>query len=573
MKRLIPVLAATLIATLVSATPAGAAFGFERVDLTFTGPDGSPTIQAGSHPFAMTTVLDFNTAIDSGSGEEVAMGSPRDLVVRLPAGLAAHMGAVPACATADFLQVDINHPTSNCSDSTALGVLRTRAPGDAAGGPSPVFNLAPAPGAVGTLGLIVDATPVKLEVGVGSVPPYGFVLTLDDLPEAADFAGYELTLWGSPSSPMHDPERGACATGAGICPSSAPEVPFLTLPRSCTGPLATHFEADSWESPGTWVQAQAITHDGAKPPNPLGMAGCGKLDFGPQVSVLPTGSQAGGPTGLEVEIDVYDEGLANPNGLAQSDVKGVAIGLTGMTIDPAVAGSLARCSPTQLATETPDSLPGEGCPQASEVGVVDAETPLLGEILDGRIYAASGGDPVTEIGLYLVLRHSALGVLVKLHGRIEVDPVGDRLVATFGDALGPIPQLPLSHLGIHLDDGGPLVAPPNCGPHAIETFFTLWATPSTFKIAPSSFDVTACPPGEPSLGECGEGSCQGPASATAGQSPGLNLAAAKPKPRCPKGKRKVRRRGKVRCVPKHKRPRKQGHRRDSNGGRQSPKSR
>jgi hypothetical protein len=552
MKRLIPAFVVALFATFVSATPAGAAFGFEGVDLTFAGPDGSPEMQAGSHPFAMTTTLDFNTAIDSGSGEEVIVGSPRDLVMALPPGLATHLRTVPACATADFLQVDVDHPTSNCSDSTALGVLRARAPGEAPGDPSPIFNLVSASGAAGTLGLIVDATPVKLVVGVRPSPPYGLVLTLDDLPEAAGFAGYELTLWGTPADPMHDEERGHCASGVGVCPTAVPEVPFLTLPRSCIGPLATGFEADSWESPGAWAQAQAITHDGAEPSNPLGMSGCAKLDFGPSAFALPTTDQAGSPSGLDVDLGVFDDGLANPVGLAQSDIKRVVLALPeGMTVNPSVVQGLVACTPAQLAAERADSEPGEGCPEASEIGAVEVETPLLeGAILEGRLFVASRG--AAQVPLYLVVKHSGLGILLKLSGEVESDPVSGQLVTTFDQ----VPQFPVSHVGVHLREDGPLLTPSACGKYASAVGFTPSARPATLLIVPSSFEVTAgagggpCPSGTPPPGAgCDGGACQSPAATPI---PTLGTAKTKPKPRCPKGKRKVRRAGKVRCVAKQK---------------------
>ena len=60
------------------ATPAMAEFGFKDLNVTFKNADGTPDTQAGSHPYTMTTIFDFNTAIEPLRGE-VVDGSIKDL--------------------------------------------------------------------------------------------------------------------------------------------------------------------------------------------------------------------------------------------------------------------------------------------------------------------------------------------------------------------------------------------------------------------------------------------------------------------------------------------------------------
>ena len=80
MKRTIG-LAAIAAAALLALSPAAAhaSFGFKEGGLavTFQNRDGSPAVEAGSHPFSMTTSLSLNTRPDPGVGFEVPDGDAR----------------------------------------------------------------------------------------------------------------------------------------------------------------------------------------------------------------------------------------------------------------------------------------------------------------------------------------------------------------------------------------------------------------------------------------------------------------------------------------------------------------
>jgi hypothetical protein len=166
MRRSIQIFAITALLTLLRAAPAGADFGLKDLDVTFTNQDGSPAMQAGSHPFAMKTSLATNTREEGGI--EVIDGALRNLEIFQPAGFAGNPTAVPRCEKADFLD-------EKCANSTAVGtILVTLAGGlgiPATSGPLPIYDLPPGPGTAAKLGFIVSDVPITIELGVNPDPP------------------------------------------------------------------------------------------------------------------------------------------------------------------------------------------------------------------------------------------------------------------------------------------------------------------------------------------------------------------------------------------------------------------
>ena len=170
--------------------------------------------------------------------------------------------------------------------------------------------------------------------------------------------GSAFQLWGVPGDPRHNNLRGALratvpaqlTSHGGFQPGAncaAGDIgkPFLTLPRSCTGPAATNYTTDAWENPGAFVSGSSITHDNSEPPVPQGFTGCGKLGFKPTITAQPTTKAASSPTGLDFSLDVDDEGLTSVTGLAQSDIKKTVVTLPeGFSVNPSVAEGLNVCT-------------------------------------------------------------------------------------------------------------------------------------------------------------------------------------------------------------------------------------
>jgi len=503
-------LCAALVLTALLASPANAEFGLSQISVAFTEADGSPARQAGSHPFAMTTSFSVNSKQSPTKGVQVVDAAIRNLDVTLPTGLVGNLTAVPRCETLDFL----SNVRTECADSAALGTLRVvlgGGTGDKGEETVPVFNLRPPPGVVVKLGFIVAEQPVTVSVAVSETPPYNAVGSLRNTSQVTEVLSSELTLWGNPADPAHDADRGACAyeNVPGACGAGVPNRPFLTLPRSCDGPLVTTFAALSWWSgdpvhPGPPASFEA---DAESP----GMLDCSRLGFAPQLSAQPSSDQAESPSGLAVDLAVADEGLGNPAGVADSDVDAALLALPeGMTANPSLAEGLGTCSPADLERETPTSAPGEGCPEASKVGTLEVQTPILeGTVLHGALYIATPDDPTSPrpgaenpfdslLALYMVVKDPTLGLVIKQPGLIEPDPRTGQLLTSFEE----LPPFPLGQVHLTLREGGrsPLITPPSCGTHisVAELYpsgdpFEPLAIPSSFAIT-QGVDGGPCPP-------------------------------------------------------------------------------
>jgi hypothetical protein len=495
-KLLAPLLAAALVLALLAAAPAGAAFGLKGLAAEFEEEGGAPATQAGSHPLALTTKLEVETREDPKIGL-VPDGAVKDLRIEFPAGMVGNPTAVPQCTSADFAA--LKGGGSSCPDASAVGVAELEIGLGFEGSnfqKVAVFNLVPPPGVAAKIGFVVLNVPVTAELGVNPDPPYNVIATLSNISQAVRFYGSTVRVWGNPASPIHDSERGnVCGHSGGSCPVSLPEKPFLTLPRSCQGPTASRFSADSWQQPGAFVSYLVQS--------PFGMSGCGSLGFAPEVSSEATTRQAASSTGLTFTIDVNDPGLISPAGVAKSDIKKAVVTLPeGVTVNPSVAEGLATCSEAELATTTAFSAPGEGCPQASKVGEVEVETPLLeGKLLHGSIFVATQDENPFDsmLALYMVIQDPETGIVVKLPGRVDPDPRTGQLTTTFGEAPYEIPQFPFSHFRFRFREGAraPLITPSVCGTHQTKVVFTPWANPASTYTTTASFDIDHGPNGGP----------------------------------------------------------------------------
>ncbi|HYH53721.1 MAG TPA: hypothetical protein VD761_06290 [Solirubrobacterales bacterium] len=490
------------LTALLLASSAHAALSVTAFDVTYKDDEGQPTALAGSHPYAMTTRIEFSTESGSEPGQVLPDGSIKDLTVELPPGLVGDRGAVPYCSTADFLNAPLGQ--SQCPDNTAVGILEVTAPGDTEGDPGPAFNLQPPPGAAAKIGFVVLQVPVALIIRVSPVYPHNLVATLQNTANVEPIGGSTLTIWGNPASSLHDEERGACAfLGSEKCPVDLEEKPFLTLPRACTGDLFTSYSATSWEDPlGTPLTGHSSY--------PLTTIDCGGLPFGPRITAKPTTLAAQSPTGLDFSLDVDDKGLQNPVGRANSDVKKAVVTLPeGMTINPSIAEGLEVCTKEQLARETVNSAPGAGCPNASKIGTVEVETPLLNENVNGAIYQAPQDDPITTtpgaenpfdtlVALQMVIKNPTLGIIVKQAIEVRPDPATGQLT-TIADN---IPQLPFSHFRLKFREGtrSPLASPSDCGTYRAAATLYPWSgnapvtTDSAFSIITGP-GAGACPSG------------------------------------------------------------------------------
>jgi hypothetical protein len=542
---------------LLIAPAAQADFGFlpgaEGFNVTATEANGSIDNRAGSHPYALTTTVNFNLAPESAEqpGGPFTDGDLKDLHLELPPGLIENPAAVPQCTLAQF-----NTPRSSpfetslsgesCPDKTQVGVIAVHT---SYGGGSTrtfgVFNLVPPAGAPSQLGFSPFGVPITLTPRIrGAEGEYGLTLDSPGFSQLLDVYGFKLTLWGTPwafptgdpETPYlfpHDRERGNCLNEEdptaffgkpasyvpspagpiyreGTCSTGNPklEVPkaYLTLPSACAGPMETGIEAGSWQQPAP-VRETSLSRDAEG--HPQALEGCGALGLAATPTVQPSTERAASPSGLDFTLNSDAEGLLNPSLVSPSPVKKAVVALPeGLTINPSLGAGLGVCTPAQYAAETVSSAPGAGCPNASKIGDFTVESPLLesqlvkGQVKGSLFLARPFDNPFNSLlAFYLVARSAERGILVKVDGQLAVNPASGQLTATFDG----LPQLPYSHLNVHFREGqrSPLATPAVCGKYSTPIDLTPWFDPGAIFHQLSSFPLSQgvgggpCPSGTP----------------------------------------------------------------------------
>ncbi len=499
----------------LTVSPTPAPFGVEDLRLVPTNEDGSIDTQAGSHPFQLTVTTALNT-----SGPEQLPALTKDLHFILPAGLVGNAQVTPQCTSQEFDTV-FGYGINGCPAEAAIGIASIRL------NPSifatvPLFNLVPSVGEPARFGFSLLHIPIILDTSVRTGGDYGVVVSVNNISELKGFLGAQVTLWGVPADPSHNKVRGwACLDvgfGFGECvePVHPRLIPFLTLPTSCSGPVGmrTTVEADSWSEPGVFTKGRESLLEEI-PGEPLGLMGCNRLPFEPSISAVPDGSAASTPSGLTTDVNVPQEGVLNPTGLAPSDIKDVKVVLPeGMAISPAGGGGLEACSEAQIGYLPGESTPPEDlrftsglpapkgapaeafCPDASKVGTVKVRTPLLPNPLEGAAYLATqDANPFGSLmALYLVAEDPVSGVLVKQPGEISLDQQTGQITATFPG----IPDVPLEQSELHFFGSAraPLSTPPTCGSYTTKALFTPWSGTTPVE-SDSTFDITSGPNGSP----------------------------------------------------------------------------
>jgi hypothetical protein len=483
-----------------------AELGFQSFDAAMTNGDGSSDTQAGSHPFQLTTSFSVKTAVNA--FEEVLPGADiKDVRVDLPPGLIGSATAVPPCGQELFATVrpeteGKDNSTPSCGNASVVGIAAIFTHPTFADY-VPIYSLIPPHGMPAEFGFNVQGTPVVLVPSLLSSSDYGLRVESINTSQALHIYASTVTFWGVPADPRHDEVRGSCLNqGLGIstgdtCPADVAPKPLLTLPTACSGPLRTTIHADSWQEPGLppelWPSDEVLSHD--EHGDPVGIDGCNQLDFSPSLAVNPDTTTADSPTGLEVGLRLPQN--ENPEGLAEADVRKVAMTLpAGVSVSPSAADGLEACTEELIGLRSPS--PAQ-CPDASKVGSVKIESPLLEHPLEGWVYIAQqNSNPFgTLLALYLVAEGS--GVRIKLAGGIEANPSTGQLTTRFEERPAQqlsFPQLPFSELKLKLF-GGPraaLVTPQSCGTYVATSQLTSWSSETQTPVSISSsppFPITS----------------------------------------------------------------------------------
>ncbi len=526
----IAVLLAALMLLALSMVPgtARADFGIAAFDQQIVGDaSGAPYAQAGGHPYAITTYIDLNKSLDYASGPRDP--DAKDVVTNLPPGLLGNPAGIAQCSLSQLSPANGNvFPPPECPTSSQIGTVTLQVEFFEAKVmtklATPLYNMVPPTNAPARFGFSALGTPITIEGNVRNGGDFGVTVGSYNIPIILPLAGIEITFWGVPADPSHDYARcpwygfssiAACEEQTNLStPRPDPEPPkaFLTLPTSCTPPggsFQTSLQVDSWAAPGTWLEQSLVNHlPPAYPAQPSewgpsqGIIGCDLTPFQPSISVQPTNAQADTPSGLNVDIGLPQDGLLNPTGIATADVKKAVVTLPeGESVSPSAADGLGSCSASQIGLTT--GAPAS-CPDSSNLGTVEIETPLLSDPLHGEIYLGKPEcDPCSTeddlagrlVKLYLVVEGH--GVILKLSGRVEMNPATGRITTTFDNN----PQLPFSHLKLNFKAGprSPLVNPHSCGTYSTEAVFTPWSG-NPPAMTSSSFTITTGPEGRPCPG-------------------------------------------------------------------------
>jgi hypothetical protein len=500
---------------------------------------GAIDVRAGSHPFQLTSTVEFNQTIEEvqepGHEPVFAPGAPaltRDLSFNLPPGLLGNVTAAARCSDTQFAAFQVGN---KCPPESAVGVVSVTLLEPKLGYVTldvPLFNLEPAQGEPARFGFVADAVPVTLETAVRTGSDYGVTVTVNNATQAAQVLGAQVTFWGDPSSAAHDSSRGwTCLRGEPCAsPSERNDTALLTLPTSCTGPLYSSMEGRAWNAEpigGTFAFQDELG-------GPLAaLAGCPAIPFEPAIGVQPIEevptearqppapiTSASTPAGLAVSVTLPQQGTVQAGLLAQSDVRSTTVKLPeGMQLNPSAANGLQACSEAQIGYQGPggeDPLePGAGeplrfsdqpvtCPRASKLGIVHIKTPLLDEELTGAVYLAepaprgeSGKNPFNSLlALYLLAENQTLGIRAKLAGQATLDPQTGQITTVFANT----PQVPFEELGLQLFGGptGSLTTPPACGDYNAQASFTPWTgTPTVNVSSQPVFSITSGPDDTP----------------------------------------------------------------------------
>jgi hypothetical protein len=389
-------------------TPAMAEFSLQKFAISARNQDGTPDVQAGSHPYSLNTTFVLSPL----------SGDLKDVKLELPSGFVGDPNATPKCTYQVFAKQELYAYGGTCSSETAVGMAtvylyQASTPENVTAHTYPVYNLVPPKGVAAEFGFLVSkVTPVLLTTSVRAGGDYGLTTTAANTNQSVLIRASKVTIWGVPASPEHNLIRGECLRHVGgdeiseeevglglhgeeaefetpthmesepgynpnmdeglpeptsaseesdgrICEPHTQRLPLLTNPTSCGVSRTATLSVDSWEEQNNFSGSR--TKSVSMPE----LQGCERLDFSPTVGVSTDGSAGSTPTGLNVDLHVPQETALNPVGLTEADVKNTVVTLpAGMQLSPSAADGLQGCSEAQVGFERYEELDDSGVQSA-----------------------------------------------------------------------------------------------------------------------------------------------------------------------------------------------------------------
>jgi len=511
-------------------------------------PDMTVEHQAGSHPFEERIDFDFNERFGTESDQyedhrytgpyTKPIGRVRTIEAILPRGLIGNAEAIPQCKGTELLAAGADFFYSAAAPpESQIGYLKAMlSNGFGDGGWSflnelpfvSVYNMVPPKGVAADFGFKIGQIYVgHIYITLDPSHDYAIKATSPYITDLEIVRGVQLTLWGVPGDSAHNRFRAVkplfkapgeeeeeeeykfgegydSQYGASV---ARPYRALLNLPMDCDFPNGPFLmRADSWNHPGQFTPyVPGLTS--------LNVTGCNdpRVRFKPQINLQPTARDAGSPTGLDVHLEVPQRNQTvdfakelysssgSIHGVDTPPMKKVIVTFPpDMTISTSAAQGLGVCSSEQLALGTNKPVT---CPDNSQYGQLTLHTPILppDQPMRGYIYIAKKGDnPYNNfLSMYFVIQEPQRDLLIKIPGKIDLDPVTGQIKVTFDD----LPQFPMSDMQLTFKGGvrSALVNPRTCGNKQITATFYSWASPNTPNTVSSSYDIvhkadgTPCP--------------------------------------------------------------------------------
>ncbi len=477
-------------------------FGFDAFDGRVTADArGTPLTQAGGHPYDATMWVDFNTVTNTRNltGALWPVQDAKSVFVDLPPGLVGNPVAADRCTLEQLANGGLQ-PKSLCPPTSQVGTTLVRFRGLTTNktvlGPFPVFNMVTPPVVPARFGFNVSGSIIQLDGELRSGGDYGLSVNAENIPQALAIAGTTVTFWGVPASTDFDLMRACPGVVAPwergpTCRSGAPLEAFLRNPTSCTDPgvgLPVTARMESGQNPGGFRESTWFSHLPPTYPTPpqdrgpqVGTTGCDRVPFAPSFEAQPVTRQAGKPAGFGFDLSMPQSD--DPRTIGHADLRKAVVTLPmGVRVSPSSADGLGACSPTEIGIDDGEK---PSCPDSSKVGSVTIETPVLDEPVSGAVYLARQRDNPFGSLLSIYLAAEGPGLVVKLAGKVDADPISGQLTTTFDDN----PQLPFSNLHLEFKAGAraPLVMPRQCGRYTSTATMTSWSGATV--VSESSFDV------------------------------------------------------------------------------------
>ncbi len=472
----------------------GVIYGSKIIEYSTTLTSSTPGVaatQAGGHPdfhihFKVGTKLAPENPPGTSHGNSIKIG-----VVSTPRGFIGNTHATPQCTKAEFV-------ISQCSPDSQVGRIEVgieftegcRGKGDECNGfiPNgnyPLYNIIPPPEQAGLIGFQAPlfAYPVFTVLSARTGGDFGLDARVTGISQTFPLRVFDQYMWGVPASPVHDNERNPYGGGVpGLPPakSNAPEVPFLSNPTTCSGPLSTTFTTIAFDGEPTdkTIEWPATT-------------GCDLLGFNPSMSASPSTTEADAASGVDMDLQVPQ--APSPVAPSDSEIRGLTVTFPeGFTINPNAADGKVSCPDAAAKFGSEDEAE---CPQFSKVGSVTLLSSALPGPLPGSIYLG-GPQPGERYRLFLTA--DGFGTHIKLPGAVRPDPQTGRQTIVFEN----LPESPLTRFQMHFfgSERGLLATPTRCGKYAVETKFTPWDNVLPDQVSTQFFEITSGPGGSPCPG-------------------------------------------------------------------------